>query len=215
MEKAATSIIGEYLEGYKIVRVQQIRPQFYDLHFDNDQQKGILMNTLTSDRFEHLRCTIGEDRVEGSCLISKLGLACIDRQHLEHSLSSNDLSLKDDQIGGCLQIESRYSSIKRHSDGSIHSWKDKRTKNFHRELCKPGDRLNKLSIHEDVPFFWDAWDVMLHSFETVKEYKATHHEVIEQTGSRIRVKFHYKLHSGVSTIQQIVCFYSDTARVDF
>ena len=96
-------------------------------------------------------------------------------------------------------------------DGSITSWKDKRTKNFEREICR--DRLNKISVHEDVPFFWDAWDVMLHSFETVKEYRAISSQVIEVTPSKARVRFTYKLL--MSTIEQTVCFYSDTARVDF
>ena len=31
----------------------------------------------------------------------------------------------------------------------------------------------------------------------------------------MRVQFTYKLHSGLSTIEQTVAFHSDTARVDF
>ena len=35
-----------------------------------------------------------------------------------------------------------------------------------------GESLNKLIIHDDVPFFWDNWDIMHHAFETkVKELK--------------------------------------------
>jgi alpha-mannosidase len=64
-------------------------------------------------------------------------------------------------------VESRYYKIELGKDGSIYSWKDKRTKNFEREICREGDTINKISIHNDVPFFWDAWDIMLHSYETV------------------------------------------------
>ena len=80
-------------------------------------------------------------------------------------------------------MENRYYKIELKQDGSIHSWKDKRTKNFERELCRANDRLNKLSIHQDVPFFWDAWDILLHSFETVTELIAHSHRVIEVSKS--------------------------------
>jgi alpha-mannosidase len=147
-------------------------------------------------------------------MVGKLGgMALVDRKHLEHSMSVAKLEFK--QEGDLFKVENRSYRIVINKDGSIHSWKDKRTKNFERELCRPGDRLNKLSIHQDVPFFWDAWDVMLHSFETVTELKAHTASIIEVTESRVKILFEYNLHSGKSTIKQTVAFHSDTARVDF
>ena len=29
-----------------------------------------------------------------------------------------------------------------------------------------GGGLNQLIIHDDVPFFWDNWDIMHHAYET-------------------------------------------------
>jgi len=128
-------------------------------------------------------------------MIGKLGgMALVDRKHLEHSMSVAKLGFK--QEGDKYFVENRSYKIILDKDGSIHSWKDQRTKNFERELCKPGNRLNKLSIHQDVPFFWDAWDVMLHSFETVTEIKAHASTVLEASESRVRILFEYKLHSG-------------------
>ena len=70
------------------------------------------------------------------------------------------------------KIENRYYEIILNKEGSITSWLDKRTKNAPRQLCKPGNTLNQLVIHQDVPFFWDAWDVMLYDFETTTVFKA-------------------------------------------
>ena len=34
-----------------------------------------------------------------------------------------------------------------------------------------------------MPFFWDAWDIMLHSFETVTELLAVSYKVTEVSKS--------------------------------
>lgn len=44
--------------------------------------------------------------------------------------------------------------------------KDKRTKNYQKEVVQKGRALNELVIHHDVPFFWDNWDIMHHAYET-------------------------------------------------
>jgi len=112
-------------------------------------------------------------------MIPKLGFALVNQKHLEHSMSVQTLKFEEAKNGSGFFIENRYYKIHLAKDGSIHSWKDKRTKNFEREICKSDNRLNKLSIHQDVPFFWDAWDIMLHSFETVTELLAVSFNVVE------------------------------------
>jgi hypothetical protein len=37
---------------------------------------------------------------------------------------------------------------------------------------KAGQALHTLTIHNDVPFFWDAWDTFLYDFETKFEIDA-------------------------------------------
>ena len=49
--------------------------------------------------------------------------------------------------------------------GQISSYLDLRIKNRPRQLVQENKFLNQLAIHEDVPFYWDAWDVMHHTFE--------------------------------------------------
>jgi alpha-mannosidase len=74
--------------------------------------------------------------------------------------------------------------------------------------------LNKICLHSDVPFFWDAWDVMHHNFETFTQYYASSSVVKVHTEQRIVIEYTYKL-GDASTLKQNVCFYNDTARVDF
>lgn len=64
-----------------------------------------------------------------------------------------------------------------------------------------------------MPFFWDAWDIMLHSFETQTPHLAVSHALTDRTPSRVRLTFTYKL--AHSTITQVLCLHADTPRVDF
>jgi hypothetical protein len=67
----------------------------------------------------------------------------------------------------CMLVSNRfYACIISIETGQILSLKDKRTKNFQREIVQKGKALNTLVIHDDVPFFWDNWDIMHHSYET-------------------------------------------------
>jgi len=78
--------------------------------------------------------------------------------------------------------------------GSITSYRDLRRKNLPREIVRTNNRLNQLTIHEDVPFFWDNWDIMHHSFETstsLKPHDRTDYEVCDD-GQTISITFKYK-----------------------
>lgn len=50
--------------------------------------------------------------------------------------------------------------------GQITSIKDKRTKGFEKEITFEGQPLNQLVIYNDVPFFWDNWDICHHSLDS-------------------------------------------------
>ena len=70
------------------------------------------------------------------------------------------------------------------------SLKDKRTKNYFREVVQEGQSLNKLIIHDDVPFFWDNWDIMHHAFETkVKELNKPESKQMTQDDYKIVLTF--------------------------
>jgi len=95
------------------------------------------------------------------------------------------------------------------------SLKDKRTKNYFREVVQEGQALNKLIIHDDVPFFWDNWDIMHHAFETqVKELNQPEQHQLTQDDHMIVLKFSSTI-SEQSKLSQEVVFYKDSAKIDF
>lgn len=212
MGKAMAALIGEYLEDYSIIRLEQLRPQFEEISFENEGQSAVLFNTLGQDRFEAVRYRVGEEaRGTGQALVSKFGFACVDKRSLEESKSSLELSVEETKEG--YKVVNRYYKIVIGTDGQIHSWLDKRPRGEPRELCRAGQTLNRLTIHQDVPFFWDAWDIMLHSFETQTLQFAVNHTLTENTASRVRLSFTYKL--AHSSITQTLVLHADTPRVDF
>ena len=86
---------------------------------------------------------------------------------------------------------------------------------FPREICaKP---LNELVIFDDVPFFWDNWDICHHSLDTeVKKpqnNKLLTHSMLTGPGT-FRASFTFEI-SEKSTITQVITFYTDSPRVDF
>jgi hypothetical protein len=78
------------------VSLKEIRPHFDELSLSNNQV-ALLLNTLTCDRFERLRISYAETKVEGQVMIGKLGgMALVDRKHLEHSMSVAKLVFKQE-----------------------------------------------------------------------------------------------------------------------
>lgn len=85
---ALKSLLSNFFEDeYKIVKICQVRPHFDDIILDNEKQAAVLFNTLSIDRFEHLRLKINESTIEGKCLINKLGMSTVDKKLMEHSMT--------------------------------------------------------------------------------------------------------------------------------
>ena len=95
--------------------------------------------------------------------------------------------------------------------GRIVSLYDKRER---RELAKPGCPMNALETYEDRPGAHDAWDIAPYYVE--KRYEADDmisREIIEKGPVRAVLLHVYKYLA--SEIRQNVCFYADSARIDF
>ena len=106
----------------------------------------------------------------------------------------------------CLRT-GRFISLKYKMDG------------WERQLCQPGKSLNRLIIHDDVPFFWDNWDIMHHAYETqradlqTKEYLKSV-ELTSVNKATMEVVIEYKI-SEKSSLTQTIRFCSETPRIDF
>jgi len=73
---------------------------------------------------------------------------------------------------------------------------------------------NFLAIYDDMPFFWDAWDVMVYHVEKMKPLgEASHCEVTIETDTLISITFQYAYNK--STITQRVSLSPVSRRLEF
>lgn len=61
-------------------------------------------------------------------------------------------------------LENAFVRVQVEADGTISSIFDKRV---NRQVVEKGKRANKFVLYDDVPLFWDAWDVEIYSMEKV------------------------------------------------
>ncbi len=83
-----------------------------------------------------------------------------------------------------------------------------------RELCKPGQTLNRIVCYENRPHNYDAWDINIYynrkSWEVTDVQSVT---VISEGPVEARLRVHYRFNR--SDIWQDLVFYRDLDRVDF
>ena len=143
-----------------------------------------------------------------------MGRTCFDKDFLKKSFSSDQISFVSGKSE--IRVSNRFYDAKVDTKtGQILSLKDKRTKNFHREIVK--QPLNQLIIHDDVPFFWDNWDIMHHAYETkVKKVQdnLTNYKVIIDDARSVCLRFEFKI-SEKSKMTQDIIFYNYSAKIDF
>lgn len=98
------------------------------------------------------------------------------------------------------------------SDGGFTKLIDKR---FNREVGKPGASLGKFIIAEDVPDFWDNWDI---DFETMLKLRDNDGlcslELVSNGAICLVLRATHKI-GKKSTLKQDIIFYADTSRVDY
>ena len=161
----------------------------------------------------------GKETTQGYAMLKSLSLSLITREFLQRSQVTGSMKVTEVEGNTGYQIENRYYKITLGKDGRISSWLDKRTKNAFREIARKGDALNKFVIHQDVPFFWDAWDIFHYDFESAQDVYAHSLTLLSQSDHSIVFQASYTIEGDYeqerSNIKQEIVFYSDTARVDF
>lgn len=83
-----------------------------------------------------------------------------------------------------------------------------------REVCRPGEALNRLVCYEDKPYQFDAWEVNIYyprKFWEVDELLSADIVEIGPARATIRVVWRYQM----STIWQDIRVYADIGRIDF
>lgn len=87
-------------------------------------------------------------------------------------------------------------------------------KHVERELIKPGERGNVFKMHDDIPLFWDAWDVEIYHLEKFKIVEEGSIQILEQGPLRCSLLIEKRL-SPTSQLRQIVILSAVSRRLDF
>ena len=108
------------------------------------------------------------------------------------------------------EVETPFAVIHFNEHGHIDSWFDKAAQ---RQILQPGQLGNVLMTYEDKPFQYDNWE--LQDYYREKSWPVedlVHAEVIEKGPFRYALRLQWQYQD--STIEEILYFYPNTARVD-
>ncbi len=109
-------------------------------------------------------------------------------------------------------LETPFYRIKFDKSGRIESLWDK---DACREVVLPEKRLNFIYTAEDIPIFWDAWDISQDYRDKIKEEDRLISSEIVEDGSLFHIiRNEYKIGKKSRMIQDVV-FYSKSRRIDF
>ncbi len=184
-----------------------------------DSNTVVLYNTLNFDRTEVLEWTKNGDAHHSRVTVKGMGCAAYPVSVLEKlEVKPSDCTVLRTDV---INISTPLLEVVLNTEGKLLSVKDKQTLEYGdpktmRELISKDDKFaggNTLLMHDDVPLYWDAWDLWLYYQETRRELKAQSCEV-KQEANYTEVRYKYKI-SEKSSMEQTVKVYNDTKRIDF
>ena len=121
------------------------------------------------------------------------------------------------------EITNKFLIIKISKTGIILSIKDKRTMLYSnektmKEVIQTGNNHysggNCLLIHNDIPFFYDAWDIFPYYKNNQTEILAYNSKITKNSIHQINILFKYRVDM-CSIISQTVRIFSNSAKIDF
>lgn len=83
-----------------------------------------------------------------------------------------------------------------------------------RDLIKPNERGNVFKMYDDIPLFWDAWDVEIYHLEKFRIVEEGSVQILEHGPLRCSLLIEKKL-SETSRLRQIVILTAVSRRLDF
>ncbi|KAI8324586.1 alpha-mannosidase 2C1-like protein [Martensiomyces pterosporus] len=112
---------------------------------------------------------------------------------------------------GSVILENLYVRAKVGPDGQLVSLKDRRTE---RELVPEGSRSNVFKLHDDVPLFWDAWDIEIYNQEKFRELPGVKLDIVDEGPLLGSVSVEIPI-SESSTLKQWISLSATSPRLDF
>lgn len=108
-------------------------------------------------------------------------------------------------------MENEFVITKFNKHGHLISLYDKHEE---RELIPHGQAGNKLKFFEDIPLFWDGWDVEMYHLNTGKDAGTAHARINEVGPLRATLVVKHTL-SKTSTAVQTITLTAGSPRLDF
>ncbi len=160
------------------------------------------------DKIDKIECV--QQTYNGKCLIEVdvpgIGYVVIPYKHNTAKNEEHQVKVFENDNG--IIVENKYYVLKIDKHGRITSIFDKEAK---REvLSKPS---NIITIHDDIPHAWDAWDIDEYSIEHGKILEPTKISVLEHGPLRAVIEVVYEYRD--SWIKQYIKITRDSRRIDF
>ncbi|KAI8982058.1 galactose mutarotase-like domain-containing protein [Mycotypha africana] len=108
-------------------------------------------------------------------------------------------------------LENNYTKATFDNSGHLIQLYDKE---IEREVIKVNERGNVFKLYEDVPLFWDAWDVEIYHLEKYKVVEEGSIQILEQGPLRASLLIEKRI-SSTSRLRQTVILSSISRRLDF
>ncbi|KAJ1960607.1 Glycoside hydrolase, 38 vacuolar alpha mannosidase [Dipsacomyces acuminosporus] len=222
--KDSDSIYSDVIQSANAMKEQALKALFYNVApADSGEATGVLfINTTGWPRTEIVAVPLlNEIQAPGVLQVRKQDNAALvvaaavpgGGCHVVDLQSDPDIvpvSVFKDKSGGVI-LENLYVRAKIGPDGQLASLKDRRTE---RELVPEGTRGNVFKLHDDVPLFWDAWDIEIYNLEKFKELPGTKIAIVDEGPLVGSVCVEVPI-SSKSTLKQWISLSATSPRLDF
>ncbi|KAL0082850.1 glycoside hydrolase family 38 protein [Phycomyces blakesleeanus] len=179
-----------------------------------------IFNTLAWSRTEVIEVPLDEDLPTmkqysafgrtGYTLVSNVPPLSVQGCSLEEDLKYEPVKVVTDQKNNIV-MENQYIQVTFDKSGHLIGLHDKEER---RELIKPDERGNVFRMYEDIPLFWDAWDVEIYHLEKGRVVEEGSVQILEQGPLRAALLVEKRI-SATSRLRQIVIMTAVSRRIDF
>lgn len=178
-----------------------------------------ILNSENFDRTEYIHFN-NQGTVEGGlAIVPQNGYAVLSTDSLLSSGKDSDtITYSEEETH--FEINTRFYTVKITKEGRITSYLDKTISKYRQteivDQNSDSAAVNAIRVHNDIPDFWDAWDIFDWSRYTHKDILAdgSKTKVIQSNKFAIAVQFEYTI-SKTSDLVQVVYFYAHSQRIDF
>ena len=222
--KSSTKIIDEYATNlFKLFISSNLDKSIIRYSESSEQEetkhttKFVAYNSENINRNDYVEIKTQDKTYSGFISVPQHGYSVFSIEDLQTDTDSFS-SIKHSEKELSFEIENEFYSVFINKNGRITSYKDKTFFKYKSEeiVDTSVGEINRIHLHNDIPDFWDAWDIFDWSRYTHKDILADSDKtiIVLDNSSWFAIKFEYRI-SKDSSMFQTVFFYSNTQRIDF